>query len=296
MIRSDGAARVASLADRRLDRRSIPHPGGQADQVRARCRLPRGPDPRQGLDERRGRPRELPALKSFLHPGQDPSDRIRSVRGRQQAGQRPVVAVGTVRRQGPCHALEHCDAEQGGVGQVRRTQQGDHRVAILSQLSLECPPDLVWDIGILKILVMPDQSVQDRQCVVGLPSLATRRELASDHRVGLRGRQGLELRSEIPVHPMIVAQQPEGPAPHARDWMLQELHRRRVVEPAADMQRPEIAESHGLVAVRGQHPLQQGHDGRIPALGEDVAGPPPGTSRWCWSARRRVRWRSVSPG
>ena len=54
--------------------------------------------------------------------------------------------------------------------------------------------------------------------------------------------------------------------------MIEQPRRRRVVQPAADVQRPEVAEGDRLVAVVGQQSLQFRHDRRIPTLGQDSPG------------------------
>ena len=71
---------------------------------------------------------------------------------------------------------------------------------------------------------------------------------------------------------MVVAQQPDRPAPHARHRMPQQLHRRRLIEPAADVQGPEIAECDRLVAIGVQQSLQVGHDRSVATLGQDSPG------------------------
>ncbi len=147
---------VASLVDRDLDGRGIAHPGGQADQHDAGRLMCRDPDPRERPGQRCGRPRELPAFEPFLHSRQETHDRVRSVRGGQQSGTRPEVAVGTLRGQRSCRSLEHGDADQGKALHLGRAQELDDSIAVLPQLSLERPPDQVRDMGITEILVVPD--------------------------------------------------------------------------------------------------------------------------------------------
>ena len=110
---------------------------------------------------------------------------------------------------------------------------------------------------------------KDRHSVAGAQPLAARRELAAHLRIGLGRGQSDELGLDRRVHPVVVAQQADRPAPDRGERMPEQLEGHAVVEAAADVKSPEVAQGRSLVSVVSQERFQSTGRPRIAALGED---------------------------
>ena len=93
---------------------------------------------------------------------------------------------------------------------------------------------------------------EDRERVARRPPLAARGELGADGRVGLLGREPDQTRAERSAHPPVVAQQADGPASHRRRRDGRAGEGRRVVEAAADVEGPEVAQGERRVAISAE--------------------------------------------
>ena len=81
------------------------------------------------------------------------------------------------------------------------------------------------------------------------PSAGSSRRAGCVPEVGLGLGQADELGPQLRVHPMVVTQQADRPAPDRGDGMVEQLHRDAVVEPAAGVESPEVAQGDRLVAI-----------------------------------------------
>ena len=127
-------------------------------------------------------------------------------------------------------------------------------------------------MGVLRVVGSGEQGVEDWEGVGRRPPLTARRELAADKRVGVGLGQVEQARGEAGGHPVVVAQQADRPAPDRGNRVRQESQRRRVVEPAGDVQGPEVAEGEEFVAVLGEQGFQAGDRRGVASLGQEAAG------------------------
>ena len=230
-VASSRALRYAGRLPSRIANRTRDVLGAGRSQSRSE-----GPDERGGTASRRrpSSPFSIPATRRSTSRGPGAASKSRA---------QALKSSGS-----PRAASNRADALQQGLAHQRRSLRvgrGDqvHRpVAVVPHLPLEGPPDQEGDVRVGGVLGPTHQPGQDRQGLLRVPALAARRELAPHEAVGLVLGEVHQAGQEARAHPVLVAQEPDGPPPHAGDGVVEQAEGRRVVEASADVQRPEVAQ------------------------------------------------------
>ena len=206
----------------------LPSRAAQPDQHDARRGLRCLPEPRPAARPAAGGTcaSRRPSSPCPSRPG---CARVCSVarRGRQQPGTSREVAVGALGGQRPGHPLEDRIADQREPLRPRRAQERDDRVAVLRATAARRPTRAGWGCADRRVLVAarpagPGSAARRRR-----PSAGSSRRAGCGPSRRARSPPGRRAWPAAPVHPVVVAQQPDRPAPHAGDRMAEQFQRDR---------------------------------------------------------------------
>ena len=176
-----------------------------------------------------------------------PSARLR------EAAHEPLEQVLPHQRRGP----------QGGVGEACQ-----HRVEIPLAVGLDGPPEHERLKRVVEIAGMRGERRHDRQALRRGQPPCGGGELDPRLDVGLRGGERAQARGHGVGHAGPIGQEPHAPEAHVGIGMIERMQRERLVETAAEVDRPEGLER-GLPRVLVEHRPQQRQHRSIASVTEE---------------------------